>query len=546
VNRNVVERLEAIKRMKWRAFVVLLALASLSAVFWALRDITVNVPKRTYRIGFGEDFPFQFKNDQGTPTGIAVEIVREAARRRGIQLEWIATQHAGMAAILEREADLWVLLTDRPDRRNQIYITEPYLINERCFLVLRKGRIHSQKDLSSARLGYRAFWGKSPPPSNESAAFSNADETYLKQQFPHATLTPVAYGNITEVPKALKERSVDAALINKSLLGALLFSGGNREDLEVVSAPDAIGRLSLGASFASTVAAQALRDEIEAMDGDGTLTRIADQWGSFSAVSLGVIEELSAVRRANHILIAGIAALAVAIVVIGLLAMRLRRERNIGLRLSDKLLSTQEEERSRIARDLHDDLGQRVAGLSIGLSNLKRLMGKTGEKHYPQVDQLSEQVSTVAESLRTMSHSLHPATLQYAGLVPSLQTLCREITDSTGLNISMEADTMPGQIPDQVALCLYRVAQEALQNVTRHSGANEAVVRMEVVDQALQLSVSDSGRGFAASSRNIGGLGIISMKERVKMLNGTLNVETQPDRGTKVLALVPLGGRVAL
>src|SRR5262249_55831258 len=90
-----------------------------------------------YRIGYGDDFPFQYTDARGKPTGIAVEIIREAARRRNIELEWVKPEHGGLGAILEGQSDMWVLLTDRPERRSQIYISEAYVMNEACFLVLR-------------------------------------------------------------------------------------------------------------------------------------------------------------------------------------------------------------------------------------------------------------------------------------------------------------------------------------------------------------------------------------------------------------------------
>jgi signal transduction histidine kinase len=527
-------------RRTWiAAAVCTLALAAAAAVL--VRHFrTAPLSSKVYRIGYGDDAPFQFTSADGTATGVAVEIVREAARRRGIELQWVESANAGIGSILSGETDLWVLLTDRPERRTQIHVTEPYLTNERCFLVLKRRGYHSYQDLGGARLAYRAYWSKDAPPPAAGAGYPNADELYLKDSFPRAEPVALVYDNLGEVLAALRQGRADAALINKSIVGALLLAGGDRGQLDIVSAPDAVSPLALGSSFAAAEAADRIRDEMKTMAQDGAITRIAGRWGFFQSVSLDVIGRLSAAERANRFLLGGVLGLAAAIAFIGFLAMRLRNQRNAVEALGEKLISAQEEERARIARDLHDDLSQRVAALSIGLSNLKRLMTNGGGQP-EQLDRLSDQVGKVAGSLRTISHSLHPAMLQHAGLVPALQSLVREFSESSGIRVSMEAGPLSRPVPPEVALCLYRIAQEALQNIAKHSGAAEARVRLTGSGRDLQLTVSDSGAGFPGDTLEKGaGLGIISMKERVRTVHGSLRVDTGPGHGTKVTARVPV------
>ena len=316
---------------RWRSsYAGILAVAVLAggAVFGARQFLASRRPQPVYRIGYGNDVPFQFKDAGGAATGIAVEIVREAARRRGIRLQWTEPVNAGIGSILSGEDDLWVLLTVRPERRGQIYITEPYLTMERCFLVRKGGTIHAQSDLTQARIAFRESWSKQVPPPASQAAYPNADELYLKEEFPAATRVATVYNQIGDLLQAVAEGRADAALLNKNVVAALLLTDRDPSQFELVSAPHAVSELALGSSFAARRAAGGIRDEIQTMAEDGAIPQIAQRWGFFQSVNLEIINRLAAARRASRFLAAGVAALALALAFIGLLALRLRRQRN--------------------------------------------------------------------------------------------------------------------------------------------------------------------------------------------------------------------------
>jgi PAS domain S-box-containing protein len=208
--------------------------------------------------------------------------------------------------------------------------------------------------------------------------------------------------------------------------------------------------------------------------------------------------------------------------------------------LSRKLMGAQEKERARLARELHDDLSQSLALLSIQLQSL------CGENVKPgmvkkQVGQLTEQIQRLSSDVHRISHELHPSKLTQLGLEAALRGFCRETGAANGLKVRFEAKGVPGDLPNDISLCLYRIAQESLQNIVKHSATSFANVSLEAVNGDIRLAVSDNGCGFdpeAVKSKE--SLGLISMHERIRAVKGTLTVESVLDAGTRVEAQVPL------
>jgi signal transduction histidine kinase len=206
-----------------------------------------------------------------------------------------------------------------------------------------------------------------------------------------------------------------------------------------------------------------------------------------------------------------------------------------------KLIGAREEEAARIAAELHDDVGQRLALVSIGLSRLRQTGVPTNALAFSEIEKLQEQTSAIARLLRGISRQLHPATLDHAGLAPALQLLTDEVGQSTGLSVRMHYQGDCSGLSRDVALSLYRVAQEGLTNVIRHSGAQEVVLSLQQTHQELVLEINDNGKGFAQTSidpRN--GLGLHSATERVRLVGGRLTVDSAPGLGTLLRATVPL------
>ncbi|MGC1452363.1 MAG: PAS domain S-box protein [Candidatus Sulfotelmatobacter sp.] len=208
--------------------------------------------------------------------------------------------------------------------------------------------------------------------------------------------------------------------------------------------------------------------------------------------------------------------------------------------VSRKLIEAQEQERTRIGRELHDDIGQRLAMLAIELQQLHENSLILPEVR-SRMDELRKQTSEIAADIQSLSHELHSAKLQYLGLAVAMKSVCRDFAQQQKVEIDCENHDMPSALSGDISLALFRVFQEALHNSLKHSGVRQFEVRLWGTSDEIHLTVKDSGAGFdlevAKTSR---GLGLTSMEERVKLLNGTLSIESQPNRGTMIHARVPL------
>jgi signal transduction histidine kinase len=208
--------------------------------------------------------------------------------------------------------------------------------------------------------------------------------------------------------------------------------------------------------------------------------------------------------------------------------------------LSGRLITAQEDERRRIARELHDDLQQRLALLAMELDGMAgRRSASTGDEAPAWARRLWQQTIEISSDIHRLSHRLHPGKLEALGLLKTVQGHCRELSQR-GLRVTFTDDQVPESIPSDVALCAFRVVQEALQNVQRHSGTDQARLTMTGSDGTLRVVVADDGLGFDTAAAVNGGLGLVSMRERLHLLGGRLTIESAPGRGTVVAFEVPL------
>ncbi len=208
--------------------------------------------------------------------------------------------------------------------------------------------------------------------------------------------------------------------------------------------------------------------------------------------------------------------------------------------MSGRLITAQEEERTRIARELHDDLSQRMAILQIGLEQFKQGMPDISCNALQQLNALAETAREVSSDIHSLSYQLHPSRLELLGLVASLKGFCREFSSQHNINVQFLHDNISGQIPKDVTLCLYRITQEALQNVVKHSQSMEAEVELSGHSAEIELCISDSGRGFdVESAKRAAGLGLVSMRERLRLVGGHLSIESAPSQGTRIRVRVP-------
>jgi PAS domain S-box-containing protein len=209
--------------------------------------------------------------------------------------------------------------------------------------------------------------------------------------------------------------------------------------------------------------------------------------------------------------------------------------------VSRKLIEAQEQERSRIGRELHDDIGQRLALLTVELHQLHDNSLILPEVR-SRMGELQQKISEIAADIQSLSHELHSAKLQYLGISAAMRGFCRELGEQQKVEIDFQSHDLPGLVSADMSLCFFRVLQEALHNSVKHSGVRHFEVRLWGTSDEIHLTVRDSGVGFDREAiRMSQGLGLISMQERLKFLNGTLSIDSQPERGTTIHASVPLG-----
>jgi PAS domain S-box-containing protein len=209
--------------------------------------------------------------------------------------------------------------------------------------------------------------------------------------------------------------------------------------------------------------------------------------------------------------------------------------------LSGRLIETQDEERKRIAREIHDDYSQRVAMLALDLEQLAEDVGDSSGETSQKFHELFDLVSELGADLHSLSHRLHSSTLESLGLLAGLEAFCEEFAEQQGMQVDFAHENVRRSVPADAALCMFRITQEALRNIKRHSGANRAEVRLEQLDGRLHLSVSDCGRGFNSNKPPAErGIGIHSMEERLRLLGGKLEIQSRPMEGTRIDAWLPL------
>ena len=259
--------------------------------------------------------------------------------------------------------------------------------------------------------------------------------------------------------------------------------------------------------------------------------------------SIVIFRELSVWERTKWVWITGL------MIILSLSALaaylqysrkQLKQARDAQLQLSGLLINAQEMERSRLASELHDDFSQRLALLALGLENVSEVLPDSSQDAKRQLHEIFNSASELGSDLHTVSRRLHPSVLETLGLVPGVSALCQEFTDRQGIKVAFSYDNIPAAVPPNVALALFRIVQEGLQNLKKHSGAVEAHVNLRKDEDRLLLSVSDKGRGFdPMEMKNRVGLGIRSMGERARLVGGQFEIYSEPGKGTRIDVWMP-------
>jgi signal transduction histidine kinase len=207
--------------------------------------------------------------------------------------------------------------------------------------------------------------------------------------------------------------------------------------------------------------------------------------------------------------------------------------------MTRKLIEAQEQERARIGRELHDDINQRLAMLAVELGQLEENPSEVRSR----VQELRRQTTELSNDVQAFSHDLHSSKLEYLGVIAGIKSWCKEFGERQRIEIDFQNE-VSSTLPYEVGLCLFRVIQEAFHNVVKHSGAKRIEVQLREDSDQIHLRVSDLGRGFDLASAMQGrGLGLTSMRERVRLVNGTISIESMPMSGTTIDIRVPLESR---
>jgi signal transduction histidine kinase len=275
--------------------------------------------------------------------------------------------------------------------------------------------------------------------------------------------------------------------------------------------------------------------------------RQLQRWGlkevNLPAGSTVLYREPTLWEQARWFLLTGLAVVLALAFLTGYLLFKqrqLRLAREAYSRLSGRLITAQETERSRLASELHDDFSQRLAILALDLETAAEMIPEAPQEASRQLHRLLNSASEIGADLHTLSRRLHPSALENLGLVPGVSALCREFEAQQFIRIDFSHDHIPRSVPPDAALCLFRIVQEGLRNVKKHSGASEAMVSLDKAGSTLHVSVCDQGVGFNLKDLpKMDGIGIRSMGERVGLMGGRFEIHSEPQKGTRIDAWVP-------
>ena len=209
-------------------------------------------------------------------------------------------------------------------------------------------------------------------------------------------------------------------------------------------------------------------------------------------------------------------------------------------KVSGQLIEAQEKERSRIARDLHDDICQRLALLSMEIERANRTSSGPPAATKQNLDDIRNHCSQIASDVQSLSHQLHSSTLDFLGVVAAIRAFCGEVSKQHQVSIAFTETRVPKHLPKDISLCLFRVAQEAVHNAVKYSGSGQFAVALFATEDEVQLVVRDGGAGFdVEEAKRNRGLGLVSMQERINLVQGRFAVDSKPGKGTRIFAAVP-------
>jgi signal transduction histidine kinase len=220
----------------------------------------------------------------------------------------------------------------------------------------------------------------------------------------------------------------------------------------------------------------------------------------------------------------------------------LQKSRQTLRTLAGQLLSVQEEERRRLARELHDDLTQRLAILAIDIGKLEGQLTSKTNIFMPNLKDVKNRIIALSANVHDISRQLHPSIIDDLGLTKAIQSECVNFTKREGIEINYTSNNIPSVIPNHVSVCLFRIVQEGLRNIAKYAKVKQADINLISQNNDIQLTIRDSGVGFDAANIHKAGLGLVSMQERVNLIKGQFSIKSEPGWGTEIIVTAPLSG----
>jgi two-component system, chemotaxis family, CheB/CheR fusion protein len=206
--------------------------------------------------------------------------------------------------------------------------------------------------------------------------------------------------------------------------------------------------------------------------------------------------------------------------------------------LAGSLFTSQEDERRGVARELHDDICQKLAVLEIDTQQIEKQLAQGAGSAAEEVEKVRAGIAALSEDVRKLSHTLHPSVLDDLGVASGIRSLAEDFRERENMIVNVTAQNVPANLPSAITIGLYRITQEALRNVSKHAGRTHVKVLLKGSDSSLRLQVIDAGHGFDLKARR-SGLGLISMEERARLMQGTFAVESEPGDGTRITVEIP-------
>lgn len=520
---------------RWTVAFSLVIASAVALGWWSIRQ--PNLDRRIYRIGYEIEPPVHFQTKDGQPTGFAVDLLNEAAARRGIRLQWFLEPESSEAALRAGKVDLWPMMTITPERKGVVYITDPYRGVQVCLLVRMESPYFRLGDLRNASISYNGH---------------PLDLKMLRSRLPGAQFTVIE--SARQSMETVCQQGGDAAFLSEYTAIETLLSGVvcGGKGLRVIQVPE-LHSLSegIGSTFEARPVADALRAEIGAMAVDGSFARIAERWRSFSGRNLETTDALIRAQRRERWLIAGIAGVVLMLLLTLWQAVRIRRERNRSeqamtqlRQLAASLQKVRDEERTRVARELHDELGQALTAIKMDIGWVADRVAGGDKTLGDRFQSALALVDTTIRNMRKVATELRPSILDL-GLNAAIEWLLEEFHSRTGVEYSLDLPNPEVEADPQLSTAIFRIIQEALTNVSRHSRATSIHVRLQQNGGDLVLEVQDNGTGISRRPAPSGGgsLGILGMRERALTLGGEVTVQSPASGGTVVRARIPLAVR---